>query len=219
MTSFVKVNEPYIHTLGLSINLSNFLFTTLWCYWGIQVWENPRTFGIPEGREKCYASTDTIFVVFGHIVPATNGGLRVFALVIFALGGVSAISSFWTCNKWLYEYASKGPRAAKLAAALGSDKEITLKSHHITYRRGRLSRFGGLAALVYMVITTEQIVAMNPDVTSQVQDWTFSQVLTLILIGRQLLDSISYFHDLAKRASRGSPKSGMDDDVRFTPPV
>ncbi|CAE6425058.1 unnamed protein product, partial [Rhizoctonia solani] len=104
MTAFVTINERYIRTLGLSINISSFLFTTFWVYWGLQVWNDPRTFGIPLGREGCTASTDTVFVIVGHNLSVTNSGLRGFAMFIFAMGSISALSALWRCITWSARY-------------------------------------------------------------------------------------------------------------------
>ncbi|CAE6423623.1 unnamed protein product [Rhizoctonia solani] len=112
ITAFATVNESYIRALGLSINISNFLFTTLWVYWGLQVWNDPRTFGIPEGEEGCTASTDTVFVVFGHNVSVTNSGLRGFAMFVFAIGSISALSALWQCTAWTFRYTIGNARLA-----------------------------------------------------------------------------------------------------------
>ncbi|CEL55691.1 hypothetical protein RSOLAG1IB_01703 [Rhizoctonia solani AG-1 IB] len=80
MTAFATVNTAYytyIRSLGPSINTSSFRFRTFWVYWGLQAWNCPRNFGIPDGEKNCTTSIGTVFVVFGHNVSVsiTNSGL------------------------------------------------------------------------------------------------------------------------------------------------
>ncbi|KAG8689734.1 hypothetical protein FRC09_012281, partial [Ceratobasidium sp. 395] len=56
MTAFVTVNGPYIRALGLSINIASLIFTSFWCYWGLQVWANVQTFGLPSDLQGCTAN-------------------------------------------------------------------------------------------------------------------------------------------------------------------
>ncbi|KAF8699199.1 hypothetical protein RHS03_07302, partial [Rhizoctonia solani] len=190
MTAFVTANIAYSRTLGLSINISSFLFTTFWVYWGLQVWNDPKTFGIPKGEENCTASVDTVFVVFGHNVSITNTGLRGFAMFIFAIGSISALAALWQCIKWTFLYAIGGAEKAKRAAAeqyidgTRSDRSGTSVQH--------MSFFGGAAGMIYMIVTTEQIVKRNQVVSTQDNDWSYSQTLALIMLGQQLMDCCTY---------------------------
>jgi hypothetical protein len=117
-------HRPQMRKLGLSISISSFLFTSFWCYWGLQVWHNPSTFGIPSDKENCTASIGTVFVVFGHNVSVTNSGLRGFALSMFAIGLISALASLYYSIKWLASYATEGPTVAKDNAARRYVKEL-----------------------------------------------------------------------------------------------
>ncbi|KAH7341501.1 hypothetical protein B0J17DRAFT_262884 [Rhizoctonia solani] len=124
MTAFVTVNGPYIRTLGLSINISSFLFTTFWAYWGLQVWNHPETFGIPEGDENCTAAINTVFVVFGRDISVTNAGLRGFAMFIFAIGSISALSALGQCITWSLRYFVGSAKTAKDNSAARFAKEL-----------------------------------------------------------------------------------------------
>ncbi|CEL55674.1 hypothetical protein RSOLAG1IB_01686 [Rhizoctonia solani AG-1 IB] len=190
MTAFVTVNASYMQNLGLSISISSFLFTSFWCYWGLQVWHNPSTFGIPSDKENCTASTGTVFVVFGHNVSVTNSGLRGFALSMFAISLIGALASLYYSIGWLGDYVIIGPKAAKDKAARGYVEQLTSKR-----TKGKvMSRFGGLAGMIYMIVTTEQIVDRN-NVRDELKDWTYSQTIALILLGQQLLDCGSYWKE------------------------
>jgi hypothetical protein len=61
-----------------------------------------------------------------------------------------------------------------------------------------MTRFGGVVGMIYMIVTTEQIVQRNEDVSSQVNAWTYSQTIALILLGQQLMDCFTYFKEEIK---------------------
>ncbi|KAL5634689.1 hypothetical protein ACGC1H_002661 [Rhizoctonia solani] len=188
MTTFVTVNGAYIRTLGLSINIASFLFTTFWCYWGIQVWHDPSTFGIPRDGKNCTASTETIFVFFGHNHSVTNNNIRNFALSMFAIGTISAFTSLCYSTKWLGTYAISGAAPAKDNAAMRYARKLRLtKGKHI-------SRYGGLGGMIYLIVTIEQMVDRN-NVKDQLSDWTYSQTIALIMLLQQIMDCISYFKE------------------------
>ncbi|GAB1527871.1 hypothetical protein RhiTH_011059 [Rhizoctonia solani] len=71
MTVFMLFNIRYISSLGLSANVSSTLFLMLYTYWGIQTWSFP----------PCPSNSLTVFVLFGRSMPATQPGLRTFALM------------------------------------------------------------------------------------------------------------------------------------------
>ncbi|QRV75327.1 transmembrane protein [Ceratobasidium sp. AG-Ba] len=194
MTTFVAVNGTYIHSLGLSINLACLIFTSFWCYWGLQVWANVSTFGLPLGAQNCTANEDTRFVVLGHSVHATNGRLRAFAMFIFALGVVSALHALWVTVSWVLRYKYDGPQESKRDAA-----EQLARRQRLRQERGRGSqhvvRFGGLVGLIYLIVTTEQMVAWNPDVSQALRDWSFGQTLALIMLAQQIFDCASYIEE------------------------
>ncbi|CAE6351610.1 unnamed protein product [Rhizoctonia solani] len=193
MTAFVTINERYIRTLGLSINISSFLFTTFWVYWGLQVWNDPRTFGIPEGREGCTASTDTVFVIFSHNISVTNGGLRGFAMFMFAMGSISALSALWRCITWSARYLVGSAKAAKDAAAEQFARELVNRKNNSGGEAKHITPFGGIIGMIYMIVTTEQIVKHNANVSNQVNTWTYSQTIALIMLGQQIMDCMTYY--------------------------
>jgi hypothetical protein len=47
---------------------------------------------------------------------------------------------------------------------------------------------GGLAGLIYMIVTTELMVHRNPDVHDDLSEWTFGQTLAVVMLGQQVLD-------------------------------
>jgi hypothetical protein len=69
----------------------------------------------------------TVFVVFGHSVGATSRGLRGFAIFIFGIGTISAISALWKSFTWLLIYLAGDPQRAKDSAATQYAKELSRK--------------------------------------------------------------------------------------------
>ncbi|KAG9105577.1 hypothetical protein FRC07_009168 [Ceratobasidium sp. 392] len=197
MTAFVTVNGPYIRTLGLSINLASLVFTTFWCYWGLQIWSDPWNFGLPPGQEGCAANQKTVFVVFGHTVGATSRGLRGFAIFIFAVGAISALSALWKSFAWTLRYLFGDPQIAKDNAATRYAKEIRRKNRgkSSANRAQHITRYGGMVGMIYMIVTTEQIVRRNPGVKDDLDKWTYGQTIALIMLGQQLMDCFSYFKE------------------------
>ncbi|KAG9098089.1 hypothetical protein FS749_004722 [Ceratobasidium sp. UAMH 11750] len=197
MTAFVTVNGPYIRTLGLSINIASLLFTTFWCYWGLQIWVDPWNFGLPAGEEGCTANQQTVFVVFGHTVGATSRGLRGFAIFIFAIGAISAVSALWKSFTWLIRYIAGDPQIAKDNAATRYAKEIRRKNRgkKSANRAQHITRYGGMVGMIYMIITTEQIVKRTPGIKDDLDKWTYGQTIALIMLGQQIMDCFSYFKE------------------------
>ncbi|CAE6479207.1 unnamed protein product [Rhizoctonia solani] len=214
MTAFVTINGPYIRTLGLSINISSFLFTTFWVYWGLQVWNHPATFGHPEGEENCTAATQTVFVVFGRNVSVTNSGLRGFAMFIFAIGSISALSALWQCITWSLRYMVGSAKTAKENAAARFAKELRNRKTRSGGRGKHITRFGGMVGMIYMIVTTEQIVSRNEDVRNQVSEWSYSQTIALIMLGQQLMDCFTYFkEEMNHRREERSHQNNLNGDV------
>ncbi|KAG8771846.1 hypothetical protein FRC12_003371 [Ceratobasidium sp. 428] len=208
MTAFVTVNGPYIRSLGLSINIASLVFTSFWCYWGLQVWANVQTFGLPSDLQGCTANQSTQFVYFGHSVSATSHGLQKFALFVFSVGALSALYALWTTSWWVKEYLVVGSEKAKQRA-----QEDLARWQHLRRQRGRtvthVNRFGGLVGLIYMVVTIEQMVDRNPDANRSLRDWTFGQTLALIMLAQQILDGVSYVKE-TYRARGEARRLGFD---------
>jgi hypothetical protein len=65
-----------------------------------------------------------VFVVFGHNVSIKNSGLRGFAIFIFGIVIIAALSSLWQCIIWSLKYAVVDARVAKDNAAIRYAKEL-----------------------------------------------------------------------------------------------
>ncbi|KAG8697727.1 hypothetical protein FRC09_007682 [Ceratobasidium sp. 395] len=221
MTAFVTVNGPYIRTLGLSINIASLLFTTFWCYWGLQIWSDPWSFGLPAGGVDCTANQQTIFVVFGHSVGATSRGLRGFAIFIFAIGAISTLSALWKTFTWTIKYIAGDPEIAKQNAARRYAKQIQRKNRGkrttSSSRAQHITRYGGMVGLIYMIVTTEQIVRRNPGVKEDLNKWTYGQTIALIMLGQQIMDCFSYAKEWVLEKHREIKENERRNALRVGP--
>ncbi|KAG8715457.1 hypothetical protein FRC08_010546 [Ceratobasidium sp. 394] len=219
MAIFVTVNYRYIRTLGLSIQVASLLFTSFWCYWGLQVWSNPWTFGLqpappsestlfpttlyPRSLDpsiaNCTANVDTVFVVLGLSISATNHGLRIWALIVFSAWGLLTLVAAFDVLGDTYLYIRFGGQDVKMARVEQTVNE-ELYGEDIGIGNGgggktRVAFLGGssLIFLIYMIVTTEQIVQRNPSVHDDLSKWTFGQTLGVIMLGQQLMDFGSWW--------------------------
>lgn len=145
-----------IETLGLSVNISSALFLIFWTYWGIQVWVDPSSFGLqppePEAVENattiaarflslhsraldpssplsnCTANLQTQFVIFGKSIPATNSGLRTFALVTFGMAALPALVAIYHVVWWSLAALIHGEVKARIARV---SKNVKKDKHSI----------------------------------------------------------------------------------------
>lgn len=51
---------------------------------------------------------------------------------------------------------------------------------------------GGLIGLIYMIVTTEQLVKQNSSIQDNLGKWTFGQTLGVIMLVQQLLEIVEY---------------------------
>lgn len=59
--------------------------------------------------------------------------------------------------------------------------------------------------MIYMIVTTEQIVLRNNSVTSSLNNWPLSQSLAFVVLAEQMMECITYLkEEVAKRQGKGS---------------
>lgn len=207
LTSFAAINGPYARTLGLSINMTSFLFTSLWCYWGLQIWAKPSYFGLPAGTSpaECPASINTVFVVLGYNVSVEDERVRGLAICFFAVGAFEVISALGQCIKWSIWYMLGSAKAAKANAARMYARELGRMRKHPKKGARHITRYGGVVSMIYMIVTTEQIVLRNNSVTSSLNNWPLSQSLAFVVLAEQMMECITYLkEEVAKRQGKGS---------------
>ncbi|CAE7124534.1 unnamed protein product [Rhizoctonia solani] len=175
MTVFMLFNIRYISSLGLSINISSTLFLIFYTYWGIQTWTFP----------PCPSNALTQFVVFGKSIPATTLPLRAFALVVFGCVGLVAVCAVgllfvWGVKVWVLDGEVKA-----------RNREVWLNHRRERYGVGgrgtsRLAPLIPLPILLYLVISTEQLVARNDP--PELDDWTYGQTLAVVMLLAQVVE-------------------------------
>ncbi|KAF8600132.1 hypothetical protein BDV93DRAFT_608898 [Ceratobasidium sp. AG-I] len=208
MTAFVTVNASYIRRLGLAVNISSFLFTAFWCYWGLQIWSNPATFSHRSNGPGCNATSSTQFVVVGKSISPTHPGIRGFAIFVFAAGALAALSALRSSLYWLIVYVSgKASEAKYQAAREAAKKQWEWRKSGGSFGERIMTPFGGLTAMIYMIVTTEQMASRNMEATAK--GWSFSQTIALVMLGQQLMDCASYFKEeiKARKESARPPRA------------
>ncbi|KAF8669616.1 hypothetical protein RHS04_08778 [Rhizoctonia solani] len=169
MTVFMLFNIRYISSLGLSANVSSTLFLMLYTYWGIQTWSFP----------PCPSNSLTVFVLFGRSMPATQPGLRTFALMVFGMIGVVALGSLILLVDWIRKVWSRG------GEVVARKMELWMNSKRQKYGigKGKLSRLSLLSfpIIIYLLVTTEQLVARNQSAhnLTNLDEWTFGQTIAV----------------------------------------
>ncbi|CUA75532.1 hypothetical protein RSOLAG22IIIB_05930 [Rhizoctonia solani] len=182
------VDAYKMHSVGLTGVFTHLLNATFTSYWGIQVWQNPSTFGIPLGGENCTASVETIFVVFGKNVQVTNSKLRGFALFVFGWSTTAIpmllVGTILCVVAYAYVGLGGHEDPADRGLAIGSQYEEARP-----YKRFSSAKTS-LAVIIYMIVTIEQMVHRN-NVQAQLSTWTFGQTLALMVLLQQIMAAIS----------------------------
>ncbi|CAE6361968.1 unnamed protein product [Rhizoctonia solani] len=178
MGLFDALVSTQISSLGLSINISSALFLAFYTYWGIQTWTFP----------PCPSNHLTRFVLFGKSIPATNPHLRTFALVVFGFVGVLSVCAMGWVVGWVYRIWVHGGEVRARSAVVWD------RSRRERYGIGayRLRSLTPLPILIYLVITTEQLVAANKQQPesdlSNLDQWTYGQTLGVVMLLAQLVE-------------------------------
>ncbi|ELU36000.1 hypothetical protein AG1IA_09970 [Rhizoctonia solani AG-1 IA] len=184
MTVFMLFNIRYISSLGLSANVSSTLFLMLYTYWGIQTWSFP----------PCPSNSLTVFVLFGRSMPATQPGLRTFALMVFGMIGVVALGSLILLVDWIRKVWSHGGEAVarKMELWMNSKRQkygiraSPFSTCHPTHMHRKLSRLSLLSfpIIIYLLVTTEQLVARNQSAhnLTNLDEWTFGQTIAVLML-------------------------------------
>ena len=71
----------------------------------------------------------------------------------------------------------------------------------------------GLATLVYMIVTIEQLVQRNPNVQEGLGQWTFGQTLGVIMLALQIVEIAEYLYrresvGMQRRRNRDVERAG-----------
>lgn len=142
-----------------------------------------------------------------------NRGLRGFAILVFAFGALGELLELIKCIQWTVLYVSGRADVAKKNVAMElemdlrriegapncarySCKMLTWYLFVLLLGAGfftgglRTKCFGGLLAILYMIVMTELMVARNTNPSGS--PWSFGQTIALVMVGQQLMDCASY---------------------------
>ncbi|KAF8752557.1 hypothetical protein RHS01_07640 [Rhizoctonia solani] len=148
MTVFMLFNIRYVHKFTRSLG-QRFIhtFPNALYVLGIQTWSFP----------PCPSNSLTVFVLFGRSMPATQPGLRTFALMKGLVAGGEVVAR--KMELWMNSKRQKYGIGAKIITPLPA----LVPNHHLS------------------LVTTEQLVARNQSAhnLTNLDEWTFGQTIAV----------------------------------------
>jgi hypothetical protein len=163
----------YPQTISTYISFAVFVsMTVAFQFW---VWSHVDTFG---SQPQC--NDFTVFVFFGHNVRATVTWLKIITLITASFAAVAALQSVFMLMKiilTLKEYLNRGQEEHEIAP-------------------GPIN-FGQLGTIIYLIVTTEQIVDRN-NVPGYASQWTFGQTLSMLLVIPSFVEILERIAEIAR---------------------
>jgi hypothetical protein len=153
------------------------IFVPMTVSFQLWVWSDIETFGM---QPQC--NDYTVFVFFGHSVRATVGWLRILNIVAASFAAMAALQSVVVL--------------VMIVITLGGWLRDRRNEDHV---RAEPINFGQLGTIVYLLVTTEQIVSRNnlPDTANW---WTFGQTLSMFLVIPSFVEVLTRTHELMRAA-------------------
>ena len=169
----------------------------IFVYW---VWSEPGKFG---SQPDCNGTVVWAHL-FGHIIYATDRGVRIFVLIF------NTVFTLYTIRMLLDLAVLVGFKLGKLRHSAGPD------------RLGRLSwpdgvNLGQFGVIIYLIVVTELSIQGNR-VQSVVSQWSFGQTLSVLLVLPSLLEVCERVFELLKvvkgeKGEKGDIESHIPTDV------
>jgi len=160
--------------LGRTTRMASLLHGILSSVFGIIVYSHVDSFGGVAYIPDC-PNSQFVFVIFGASISATNFGLQIFALIVFSflLGGLILHNRKDLALFILRCIVGENPLRA------GSSK-----------REKAYVAAGGIVVIIYLIATTEEIINRN-NLRGTVDQWTFGQTLSMLMLLDQILKAAS----------------------------
>jgi len=166
-------------TTRIAVRLHQFLAAVF----GILVYYDVNNFGGTDNVPEC-PNDQFLFVLFSRTVSATNPGLRIFALLVFAIFLAELI------------LPGRGNIIIGLINVFGAFWEKGFKNGFVDIAQkiagGRLARpkplpqkvsAGGIVVIIYLIVTVEQMVKWNGlDAQGIIGQWTFGQTIAVVML-------------------------------------
>jgi hypothetical protein len=169
----IKIAGILRYPQGLVTNITFAVFVTMSVTYQLWVWVHVDSFG---SQPQCNDST--IFVFFGHSVRATASWLRTLTIIAASFAAVAALNAVMSTIVLL------GLRIPSMCE----------RNKHEDWHASPIN-FGQLATIIYLLVTTEQIVARNhiPDADNQ---WTYGQTLSVFLVIPSFVEILTRLHEI-----------------------
>ncbi|KAH7330587.1 hypothetical protein B0J17DRAFT_678711 [Rhizoctonia solani] len=179
-----------------------FCFVNIWGGWCFNLWNDPAHFGLEGLKANCTTNNDITIWVFGVEVHAITPWLRIAALVLISvLYFIATCSLFFTLEDILEPvlrmfrflgglFTITSPKGGNDAPGLPTQRSLhedpAINSVHY------LLHFFAFGTLLYLIISTEMTVRNN-DKEREMMEWSYGQVIALILLLQQFMDVCSTF--------------------------
>jgi len=175
---------------GFTTRFAARLHQILSAVFGILVYYDVEHFGGAAYLPGCAPNDDFKFVILSFKVSATNQGLRIFALLLFAAvlahliwEGRTRFTIGLLKSTALLRQDGIGKGLLGIAqeistGTLGGKKREPPK---ISYLRI------GIVAIIYLIVTVEQTVSWNHLSSLSISQWTFGQTIVVVMLADQVL--------------------------------
>ncbi|KZT52328.1 hypothetical protein CALCODRAFT_93037 [Calocera cornea HHB12733] len=189
-----------------SVSKFDFGFTTriavrmhliLSAVFGILVYYDVGHFGGTSYQPDCYDNTQFRFVIFSRTISATNQGLRIFALLLYAF----VLGEFiWDGRK---RFTIGMLRSIIFFTEESFGRALLQIAQHIAAgklggeKKGlpRRASFGGIVIIIYLIVTVEQMISWNGLNAngSPISSWTFGQTVAVVMLADQVCKLVIKF--------------------------
>jgi hypothetical protein len=174
----IKIAGILRYPQSISTYISFAVFVSMTVSFQFWVWSHVDTFG---SQPLC--NDFTVFVFFGHSVRATVTWLKIITIIAASFAAVAALQSVFMLIHimlTLKEYLKRNKEA----------NEVSL---------GPVN-FGQLGTIIYLIVTTEQIVDRN-NVPESASQWSFGQTLSMLLVIPSFVEILERIAEIVRSVS------------------
>jgi len=175
---------------GFTTRVAVRLHLILSAVFGILVYYDVENFGGTAYLPICWKNDDFTFVIFSASISATNQGLRIFALLLYA----AVLAEFlWDGRK---RFTISMLRSFIFLSEESFGRALLLIAQHIAAGRlggekkglPRRASFIGIVVIIYLIVTVEQMIARNDlNHFGLIQSWTFGQTIAVVMLIDQVI--------------------------------
>ncbi|CAE6411541.1 unnamed protein product [Rhizoctonia solani] len=198
-----------------------FCFVNIWGGWCFNLWNDPAHFGLDGLKANCTTNSDITVWVFGVEVKAIAPGIRIAALVLVSvLYFIATCSLFFTLEDILDPAFRMFRLIGGLLAAISPQAGSTTTTHRSLHEDPAINsiryllHISAFGTLIYLIVSTEMTVRNN-DKEREMMEWSYGQVIALILLLQQFMDICSTY--IEGREERQAKKEKAEREAQVDP--